>query len=898
MIDQKTGFVGIVSSVAEMQAPPGALLRAENVVIRRSGSVEARPGVVLAKDLGLSGGQIQRIIPVEQDSILAYSTGSWWDYTSDAAVLYSNPEAATSAPPFFRADLIPSAQARGNTYIGYRDGVVKWTGAGSAFATAGVPLLFAFGGSAGLPGSFLPNGSWVGYSVVGTKTDANGLVTKSRPAGTVYVANGTGGARGVGLVIVATMTAGAAIDTYEIYRTRTFLTTDTPDAEMQLVGRVPYAVPTVNFNDDTADANRGATLYTSPSRYGAESANDRPPACGAMASFKGSLFFGNTSGPKRRIFSLNGGAGTNQTGNTAGIGYRTATATRVIGTNTLTLVSSTTGLQKGMLIAGGTPTGAYITNIAGATITMSANATSSAVGATFSFYDAYTADGVTWHISGADYAPYAAFANATALVYRITPPVGGYTFTYVAESFLRGTGAVLLLKATHGGECSPAIPEYDSAADTGDQDILPNGISWSKTDEPEHVPPVNYALVSDKKSAILNFGATRDALFIFKEDGIYRLTGTAGAWRIDPFDLTTKCVLPSSVVALNNKIYALTNKGVVTVSDAGVQGVSNAIGDQIKRMVYTLATNGAAGTGYFVLEGATARGYAACANERDSEYMLLVCDMISPGRSAISGVLVYNEGTGAWTSWSFTAAGAQGTHLSTLAWSHRLNTVLFGQVDNPDLVKALAAPDRLTLAPGATADPYACDGEVAITILSNVLTTAQYLPVYDFEVGDIIVDSAGAAHTITATPDATHATLDTLAATGAAVVIRPFTCKVEPRAFMAPNQVTKHWVQLNAEFAFLYGATQARSSAMSTITIGRAVAYSPTVLDVAKIKGVAPYYHGASIRSLLPTAAARGWALYARIEWDMAYGAASLESIFTEANPGVTNKPNLATAAT
>ena len=119
--------------------------------------------------------------------------------------------------------------------------------------------------------------------------------------------------------------------------------------------------------------------------------------------------------------------------------------------------------------------------------------------------------------------------------YEVTPPLADYAATHVVETVARGAAA-FTVRATHGAEFSPPLPVYGASATTAStskSDVLPNGLSWSSPDEPEHVPPKFSALVGARKKAILGMATTRDSLFLLKEDGVYRVTGTNGDFRVE-----------------------------------------------------------------------------------------------------------------------------------------------------------------------------------------------------------------------------------------------------------------------------------------------------------------------------------------------------------------------------
>jgi hypothetical protein len=98
---------------------------------------------------------------------------------------------------------------------------------------------------------------------------------------------------------------------------------------------------------------------------------------------------------------------------------------------------------------------------------------------------------------------------------------------------------------------------------------------WSKDSEPEHVPAVNETQVG--AATIIQFVSTKDALWIFCTDGIYRLAGAGGAWVIDIIDPGCILCAPQCAVAMREQVFAYTNYGFVVVTDAGVVPISASV---------------------------------------------------------------------------------------------------------------------------------------------------------------------------------------------------------------------------------------------------------------------------------------------------------------------------------
>lgn len=140
---------------------------------------------------------------------------------------------------------------------------------------------------------------------------------------------------------------------------------------------------------------------------------------------------------------------------------------------------------------------------------------------------------------------------------------------------------------TTGSQFNPTIPTSGSSV-ASSNDVQPNGLYFSKTQQPEAVPLVNFIPIGPKDKKILRILALRESFFILKEDGIYRLTGENGSFVVDLFDNSSNIVAPDSAVVLNNQIYMLSTDGVVTISDTGVEVVSRSIEDKIIKVTSDL----------------------------------------------------------------------------------------------------------------------------------------------------------------------------------------------------------------------------------------------------------------------------------------------------------------------
>jgi hypothetical protein len=212
----------------------------------------------------------------------------------------------------------------------------------------------------------------------------------------------------------------------------------------------------------------------------------------------------------------------------------------------------------------------------------------------------------------------------------------GADFIFTAESFDAAAFTFTSSRATCWDRPLPI---------TSTNDVKLNGLFYSRVDQPTAVPLLNYLLIGAANKQILRILPLREKLFVFKEDGIFTVAGEE-PFRVDQLDATTRLVAPDTAVVFNNQILALTNQGVVAVSDAGVQLLSRPIEDQL--LPYLTAAN-----------RSTVQRYAfSLAHETDRVYELWVP---AAGDTSCTTAFVYNSLTNAWTTWEHSTGHTFGT---------------------------------------------------------------------------------------------------------------------------------------------------------------------------------------------------------------------------------------------
>lgn len=111
-----------------------------------------------------------------------------------------------------------------------------------------------------------------------------------------------------------------------------------------------------------------------------------------------------------------------------------------------------------------------------------------------------------------------------------------------------------------------------------------NRVYFSKYQQPEAVPLVNYFDVGAQDKAILRIVPLRDSLFVFKEDGLYRISGETAPFQLELFDSSYITIAPDSAAISNNVIYAWTTQGIQALTEGGSAVISRNIDDIILKI--------------------------------------------------------------------------------------------------------------------------------------------------------------------------------------------------------------------------------------------------------------------------------------------------------------------------
>jgi hypothetical protein len=525
-----------------------------------------------------------------------------------------------------------SVEQNGNLYFTSSEGIRKISttsasGLSSAVITkaGGIKALDASVSINNNSGFFTAN-SVVAYRIVWGIQDSNSNLILGTPSSREVLRNTSASSKTVNI----TITIPLGITTsyfYQVYRSAVVADPSgdqDPGDELQLVYEAnptnsDLTAGSVSITDIYPELLRAkaANLYTNQnSGEGILQANDIPPLAKDITSFKGYTFYANTSTLQRLDLSLlaisalvSGTSTLTVTDGTTTNTYTFKTQTITCDTHTNTTVdniASTATLRAGQSISGADfAAGTFIVRIVSATsIEISQAATATTAATTF---DVGFEDNTSKFVAISEAATPAQQVDETArsLVRVINAQDSEIVYAYYLSGPSDVPGQILLEArtlsqdafhltvndaATTGIEFNPTLPAAGSSV-ISNNEVNPNRIYYSKFQQPESVPLLNYLDVGPKDKAIIRILALRDNLFILKEDGVYRLSGLTTPFTVYPFDFSVTITAPDSAVVLNNLIYVYSSQGIGRISDTGVEVISRPIEDEIIKFLIPNYTN-------------------------------------------------------------------------------------------------------------------------------------------------------------------------------------------------------------------------------------------------------------------------------------------------------------------
>lgn len=217
--------------------------------------------------------------------------------------------------------------------------------------------------------------------------------------------------------------------------------------------------------------------------------------------------------------------------------------------------------------------------------------------------------------------------NSSGLTCKLSLTSGGSAIDILTS----GTGTLTITKTiSSNGSGTMAYPV------SAKNETSLNRMYYSKSDQPEAVPLLNYREIGSADKKVLIAMQLRESFIVLKEDGCFRVSQEA-PFQIDLIDSTQQLIGPDTAVVLNNAIYALTTQGIIVITEGGAQVIDLDIESDI------LSLFGSA------IE--TIRSVAfAIPYETDRKYILFL--PTSSSDTFCQQAIIYNTFTKAWTRWT------------------------------------------------------------------------------------------------------------------------------------------------------------------------------------------------------------------------------------------------------
>ena len=536
-------------STFDPHADDGSLTVANNVVIDRPSVVATRRGFnnefsTLTNDGALSMYQYNNVKLINTSDHDLHV-----DINSDG-VLHTYEGTYPQPDPADKESRVRGLETNKNFYFITQQGTYRLDHVGTWDSTlhtmtaqpryAGSPPgLNGYGSVTGSTG-FLNGQTQIAYRVVFGYRDYNQQLVLGAPSSRIIIANSnaTGSFRNVELTFQVPKEIQAAPTEFffQVYRGSASpnLTTD-PDDEMALTYEdICTGGATITIQDITPTTLLGAALYTNQGQDGILQSNYRPPWALDVCTYKQYAFYANTRTLMNADMTLIS-AGASNGADALTIGDTVTFTPTELGGSPFTLigaVSNNTAL--GYFAVSNTGNPALDIQITASNLCLVANAF-----AGNNFLTAY----------------YTSTPN------DLPGKMNFARLTLVPDAFT--------ITTSHIASFEQAMPI------TSVNDSRPNRVYYSKFNEPEAVPIVNYLEFGSANQPIRRIVPLRDGVMILKDDGVFRLSGNApSSFTITPIDYNVRILAANTAAELDNKVYFLSDQGVVALSDSDAQIMS------------------------------------------------------------------------------------------------------------------------------------------------------------------------------------------------------------------------------------------------------------------------------------------------------------------------------------
>lgn len=860
--------IGLVTDPNPLMLPPGALTLATNVVIKRPGVIEPRPGFIAKTGLSLpTDTTVVGAFAFDDDVILVLedASGDRSVYVlSDSHEITQTGDLAGSTWGSSADAPIRAAEIRGNLYLTSAAGAMRITAASDTTAERaglmrpGQPRQ----STSTSEGVTKPLGAdeSVAYRICRAKA-AGDVELRSPPSARVLERSYTGSSdKSVSLTFADTSDDAVT----EVYRSTAFTEAyeDEPTDEMAMVGSA--AASATSFRDDVAPLGlRGAALYTNDTQGGALLENGITPFCDDVATYAGMMFFGAATWAPALTFEIIAfRGGTTGTSSASELTVVQALCTTTLGSTTVEgLEDVVDRLRPGMRFhdAGEDPNGTddyfsaetYIVSVGTDSIVIDRPALKDGgvqaeacdwveleVGATTE--RVFMRDG-TDGTNQTDVRPFGgsppgvttSVRGAQDLAYQLTSLFAddhvvvsafgdGVTvpWTFIVESYAHSVESVTV-RTSNPGATTDRIDSTTGKTATrlGSKATL----AWSKPGEPEHVPPGYQVEIGATDKAIQRIVPTRDSLFVFKEDGVWRVSGFGpDSLQVSEFDRTVTLINPEACCAWAGGVAAWANKGVLLITEGGYQEIGAPIANELTD-----------------LEGEVTPAFKGCFLAGWTMRDLLIFGVPTSSGTGTDRVYAWCSRTNAWARWE------HGADISSaLAVDDEL---YFGCA-----AASGSSPDVLEVNDNGPDASYAVTVSAADGTAITIDSGSDWTP----SIGDVLVSSE-TAYSVVEVASETAFTVDRAGVeTGATTAETGFSCGVTWAVAGAQNPGAQH---LWREAALLFGSAQGMDVMLWAFSTDRQ--QIPSTFT-QRIGGYDTNAKAIRARSKVPRSARRGNRLY------------------------------------
>lgn len=602
----------------ESQAPQGGLEVGENIIIQRAGMIEPRPGFSQDSTLNNLGTEatIRQFFQYEGELFALRYQHSGGDYTvwriSDGVEIDKAEDTSTALPFTPTEDFF--ALAKKSMFMTTNEGIRQLANEQDDVALyAGLP----FPGNIEIDitnnGTGLTNGFSVAVRAV-YEREVNDQTLQSPPSDREVASNSSGVGKRVDVTVQLhpSLIAG---DKVVIYATGEASTAAATGDVMQRYSETVLTSGDITAKEVTVQGSSslvsftGDALYTNATQQGIAQANYPPPGTKCLTWFNQMMFYGNTRDVHRiTIPNVNANLDALDPAGASLGGFSSGSPNFTDTTFTNTQVNRckflTDELSGDYTSAGpAVPSNTELVSYTSPNGVMSNNASSTQASVDIFYFPSVTIDGdeyvanLSANVDETDFK----FATSTSgsnadvnvslksLARTIIQSSTNNLWAYVTAE-LDSTGAIqsntlIVEQPFYNNDSFTLVASTDFSNDstvdtsstiTSTQETFPDRVYISKLGIPQAVPLTNFISVGSDTEEILQLAAIRDSLFVFKQDGIYRITGRSPSTiRVDEYDQTVTLLNPKAIQMLSNEIYAWTDHGVISMSDVGIRKISN-----------------------------------------------------------------------------------------------------------------------------------------------------------------------------------------------------------------------------------------------------------------------------------------------------------------------------------